>query len=347
LLGIVSMLYGYILPSGGKIGTVDLPDLFRFVIYLPLVLFIGSAIDERDIEGISLALKLVVVFNIMAAVALLADIPVVSNALMLIYADAKVNYDYEFMRIGIPFTNPNFAALIFMLCLSYFLFFERSLKFAALSVISLFVTGSRSGWVSAMPLVLLAYVNQLRVISFRNPIHMATFIAFHALFIYNFGKLAETAQGFVRLQELLQSLDGSGSGFFEVETASVRLDIANDVSEYIKRSPWLGWGPARSYGLNVIDSQLLSWSLTFGIPGAIVIAGFFAFLFVNIARRAVRSEQAVAAMVTLMSFFLMLSSGDFMRNYRLFFISVLLIHCMGLIAARRVLSRTRLVAVIS
>jgi len=55
----------------------------------------------------------------------------------------------------------------------------------------------------------------------------------------------------------------------------------------------------------------------------------------------------VAAMVTLMSFFLMLSSGDFMRNYRLFFISVLLIHCMGLIAARRVLSRTRLVAVIS
>lgn len=335
ILGFLGTLYSSF-GLGFQITTADLPDLLRFLISIPLALFIGSAIDKSASEGVSQAFKGVVLFNVLTSALLLFGVPGASDAVMLIYADAKVTYDFGYIRIGIPFTNPNFAALIFVLLLSYFLFFKQSLIYAVLCLVSLFNTGSRSGFLAAIPILLLAYISLLRIALFNLKI-LTIVIVLHAMVLYYISTVVETAEGFSRLLELTEALQNREIG--QVNTASIRMDLVANALKFIKRSPLFGVGPGRSYGLEITDSQLVSWPLMYGIPGAIVIAGFFGFLFLNIARRAEQRAHVMAALATFLSFFLMLATGDFMKNYRMFFVTVLVAHCMYLVVVPNVSTR--------
>lgn len=328
--GMLGTLYSSFV-MGLQIDSKDIQDLMRFLIFIPLALFIGSAIDERNIEGFTLAVKMVVLFHLVTSTILLLDLPGLSTAVMLIYADAKVQYDFGHIRIGIPFTNPNFAALFFVLAFSYFISFKKSPIFAALTLCSLFLTGSRSGLISAVPILLLSYFLLLKnALSGRKG--LAIFAVLHAIPLYYIATLIEASEDFSRIVELTDALKDGNIG--QVDTASIRLDLINNATEYIKRSPVFGIGPGRTYGLDVTDSQLIAWPLIYGIPCAIVILGFFAFLFLNITRNANTRNHAAGAVVVCISFFLMLSTGDFMKNYRLFFITILFAHSMKLIASR-------------
>lgn len=330
--GILGTLYSNFV-MGLQIDSKDLQDHFRFLIFIPLALFIGSAIDERNIDGFTLSVKLVVLFNLLTAAILLMDFPVLSNMLMNIYGDAKVQYNFGHIRIGIPFTNPNFAALFFVFAFAYFISFKISPLFAALSLSSLFLTGSRSGLISAAPLLLLSYFYLLRN-AFLSRKSLIIFVISHAIPLYLIGNILEAAEGLSRIVELVDSLKDGNIG--QVETASIRLDVVNNAIEYIKESPVFGIGPARFYGLDVTDSQLIAWPLMYGIPCAILISGFFAFLFLNVALNSKVSNHAVGAIATSFSFFLMLSTGDFMKNYRLFFITILFAHVIKLISIQNI-----------
>jgi O-antigen ligase len=312
------------------ISTADIPDLLKFLIYLPLALFIGSAIRESDIEGVTLALKLVVLFNLVSSAILIFDVPILSNALMLIYADAKVTFDLGYIRIGIPFTNPNYAAMIFVLMTSYFFFFVRLPIFGILCLVSLFLTGSRSGFIAVTPIIILAYLFLLHSALSTWRYRIMTLV-FHLVPLYYLSNLIEASEEFSRIFEFTEAI--AARDISTVETASIRIDIVKNAIGYISRSPLFGVGPGRSYGLDVTDSQLISWPLIYGIPGAILIGSFFSLLFINIARRSGDSSHIFAAYFTLSSFLLMLATGDFMQNNRLFFLTVLFAHCMGLIAA--------------
>lgn len=326
--GMLGTLYSSLIMNL-QIDGKDIQDLSRFLISIPLALFIGSAIKEHNIDGFTKAIKMVISFHLLTSAILLFDISNLSNVVMLIYADAKVQYDFGHIRIGIPFTNPNFAALFFVLAFSYFTFFKKSPIFAALSIISLFLTGSRSGLISAAPILILSYLYFLRnALSSRRI--LSIFIISHAIPLYYIATLLEASEDFSRIVELIEALRDGDIG--QVDTASIRLDLVNSAIEYIKLSPVFGIGPGRSYGLDVTDSQLIAWPLMYGIPSAILISGFFAIIFLNIARGARTGNHIAGAVTTCFSFFLMLSVGDFMKNYRLFFITILFAHTMKLIA---------------
>lgn len=330
VFGIIGVLNSSIV-MGMQIDSKDMQDLIRFLVFIPLALFIGSAIEERNIEGFTLAVKLVVLFNLVTATILLLDFPFLSTVVMDIYGEAKVQYEFGHIRIGIPFTNPNFAALFFLLALSYFSSYKISPVFATLSLFSLFLTGSRSGLLSALPVLLLSYVYILQN-TLSNRKALVFFAIIHVVSLYYIVNILEVAEGLSRIVELADALKVGNIG--QVETANIRFDVVNNAIEYISQSPLFGIGPGRSYGLDVTDSQLIAWPLMYGIPCAIFISGFFAVVFLNVAQKARISKHKTGAIATCISFFLMLSTGDFMKNYRLFFITILFAHIMKLIAER-------------
>lgn len=322
-------LFGH-LRLGAPISNADLPDLLRFAIYLPLALSVGAAVGRGSLRSVDMALRCVVVFNLVTAAVLLAGVPGLHDAIMLLYGEAKVQYEEGHIRIGIPFTNPNFAALVFVLLLAYFLFYRPSMLFGALTLVSLLLTGSRSGWIAAAPILVLAYLRLVgRAISMRHAGALAFCVALHLVPLYYLAELLELAEGLSRLQELAESLQGGALS--DVKTADVRFEVFDVFAEYIARSPWLGWGPGRALGLDIADSQFLSWAALFGVPAAVGVSLFFAWLFVGPMWRARQRAHQLALLATAASFMLMLATGDFMKNYRLFLIAVLMAHCIGLL----------------
>lgn len=301
----------------------DIPDLLRFLIFIPLALFIGVA-DREELGGqLAKVLKFVIVFNLVTAAILLVNLPVASDIIMLIYEEAKIQVDFGHIRIGIPFTNPNFAALVFVLALGFFSFFRKSKTFVLLTLISLFLTGSRSGLLSAGPILFALYVMTL-VRSVRSMRLLVLIVLAHVLVIASLSVVLEAMGGLARIEELIDALAAGDLG--QVDTASIRFDLVQEALRFIERSPLLGVGPGRSYGLDVTDCQLIAWPVGYGIPLALMLCVFFAWLFVGAIRKTRSREHALGAIATGAAFFLMLSTGDFMKNYRLFYITVLIAH---------------------
>lgn len=310
----------------------DIQDVLRFLIFIPIALFIGSADRTLFADQVAKVLKWVIVFNLITSAILLLNLPGLANAVLAVYEEAKLQFDFTHIRIGIPFTNPNFGALVFVLAISYFVFFRKSLLFVVLATVSLFLTGSRSGLLSAVPIFVAAYGLYVAK-SFRNAKIMLVLLALHIVVIVSLSALLDAMGGSQRTGELLDALAAGDLG--QVGTASIRFELVQQALTFIERSPWLGVGAGRSYGLDVTDSQLIAWPVMYGIPVALMIAFFFAWMFLGAIRKAHSYEHILGLLTTAVAFFFMMSTGDFMKNYRLFFITVLIAHAMHLAVANR------------
>lgn len=335
--GCISALYGHLamqIPLDGA----DAADLLRLLLFIPLALHVGTLLEPRHLSAIVRLLKACVLLHLACSVVLVAQIHPLSDLVLLVYEDAKVQYAIHHIRIGIPFTNPNFAALLFMLMLGIFLFFSRSLLFAALTLIAIILTGSRSGYIAIAPLLLLGYLD-LVVRGMTSIRRAAIVVLAHVAVVWIASDLAELFGGFSRVTELVSALQGGSLG--EVNTANIRFEVIDRALRFIEASPVLGVGPARSVGLDVVDSQIVAWPLTYGIPAGLLLYGLFAAPMLILAVRAQRPLHRLAALATALSFFLMLGTGDFMKNYRLFYVALVLMHTMHLIVACTPRSSTR------
>lgn len=325
-----SMLYS-VFALDMKIGLSDIPYMLRFLIFIPLALFVGSTADETLGDDIARALKMVVLFNLFAVVVLLARLPLLFDAMLFVYEGAKVHYDFGYVRIGIPFTNPNYAALVFILAMAYFAFFKRSPLFFGLALASLFFTGSRSGLLSAMPILVVAYFMLLGR-ALKNARVAIVLLILHAALFTVAAQVVDAAADWRRLIELTDALQAGDLA--QVDTASIRFDVVREAMAMIGKSPLFGIGPGRSYGFDITDSQLVAWPLLFGVPLALLVSVFFAWIFFGGAFRARTPVLRWGMCATALAFLLMLTTGDFMKNYRLFFIVVLVAHGMRAIVER-------------
>lgn len=314
---------------GIALSEEDLVDLVRLLLCIPLALHIGAALERQHVDRVVLLLKLCVLTNVVCSAILVLDLHPLSGVVLAVYEDAKVQYALNHIRIGIPFANPNFAALLFSLMLAVFLFFRKSRLFAALTVVSILLTGSRSGYLATAPLLLLAYLVFVAkgLVTWRGALAL---LAGHLMALVAFSSAADLVGGFSRVNELLGALQGGDLG--QVNTASIRFEVIKNAQRYIGESPLLGVGPGRALGLNIVDSQIFSWPLNYGIPAAVLLYGVFLAPMTVLFYRAASPLHKLAAVATALSFFLMLGTGDFMKNFRLFYIVILLMHVMHLVA---------------
>ncbi|MCX8487136.1 MAG: O-antigen ligase family protein [Crocinitomicaceae bacterium] len=330
--GIIGSLYG-IFFLDLQVESKDLQDHFRFLIYLVFSLFIGSAITYTHVNFFALTIKAVVIFNILTSVIILSNFPILFDVVMAIYTDAKVQFDFSHIRIGIPFANPNFAAFFFLFAFAFFTSFKISPVFAVLSLCSLLLTGSRSGLISLIPLLLALYL-QIIMKSIESFKGLLFFVVFHCFFLYFSHVFFESLSELPRFLELVDAINAGGVN--KVETASIRIDVVKDAINYITLSPIFGIGPGRYYGLDVTDSQLIAWPLMYGLPTSLLIIGFFSFIFFKIGEAPVKNTYAVGSLSMFFAFILMMSVGDFMKNYRLFFITIMFLHVMRLISVKSI-----------
>lgn len=328
LSGIISAVYGYAVLSIPP-NLADAFDLLRFAISIPLVVFLGTMITANNLNKILLVMKGCIIFNLVCTVILLYDVSPFSDFLNIIYEEAKVQMVVNNIRIGIPFANPNFAAYMFVLMLSLFLFFEKSVLFSLLLITSIFFTGSRSGYLATFPLILLAYL-QIMISSFKNQKNALIFICANAAILF-FAYSTEILFGtFNRVNELVDAY--IWGTFSEVESATVRLNVISDATAYISSSPILGVGPGRSLGFDVVDSQLVAWPLNLGIPAALVLYVIFSAPALQLAIKALNPSLKLAALATGLSFFMMLGAGDFLKNFRLFYLTLVIFQCLHISA---------------
>jgi hypothetical protein len=326
LVGCISAVFGH-LAVQIPLDNSDAADLLRLLLFIPLALHVSMLLQARHLQVLNRALKACVLLNLLCSIVLVAEIRPLSDAVLVIYEEAKVQYAIHHIRIGIPFTNPNFAALMFMLMLSVFLFFSRSLLFATLTLISIVLTGSRSGYIAAAPLLLLAYID-FAVRAVTSPKRALVFVLTHVVLLRVASDAADLFGGFSRVTELVTALQGGSLG--QVNTANIRFEVIDNAFRFIETSPLLGVGPARSIGLDVVDSQIVSWPLTYGVPAGVWLYGLFIAPMIILALRARQTIQRFAALTTGLSFFLMLGTGDFMKNYRLFYLSLVMMQVMHL-----------------
>lgn len=336
LTGCLSALYGNA-ALGIRLDNSDAVDLLRFLVFIPLVLFITS-LRAQHLEGFLRMLKLCIALHLACSVILVLEIEPLASWVLVIYSEAKVQYSLHHIRIGIPFVNPNFAALLFVLMLSIFLFYARSALFAGLCLVAIVLTGSRSGYIAAAPLILLAYIIFLCGVatSWRRGVVV---VVAHATALWFFSQLAEAFTGFSRIVEFTEALADRDLG--QVNTASIRFDVIENALRFIEVSPLIGVGPGRALGLDIVDSQIVAWPLAYGIPAAVLLYGLFLGPMVVLFVRCRLWVHRLACVATALSFFLMLGTGDFMKNYRLFFLSLVLMHFMHLAVARSSVSGSR------
>lgn len=313
---------------GITVGMRDFIDFPRYLVYGMIGIMIARSIERCDPDRIDLVLRALILFNLACSAMILLQVPVMRELLLLIYDEAKLQYEGGYIRIGIPFPNPNFAALIFMFCLGYFVFFRQSAWYALFSLAAILLTGSRSGLLAAAPILVIGYLLLLGQFAVRRnwKVGLGLLIS-HGLLLYYSSSIVAAVEGLNRLQEVVEALQSGGIG--NVNTARIRNEVTDALfQDFVLRSPVLGWGPGKSIGIDVSDSQYMSWMLLFGVPGALVAGLFYLGMFVPLLRQRGSLRQWLGTGAIGLSMALILYTGDFLKNYRMYFLWVFFLHVM-------------------
>lgn len=302
--------------------TRDLAELVRLPIYALFCIVLASAAGRWNASAVDRVIASSVAFVIVCSLVYLTKVPVMYEVLNdFLYSDAKVMFDAGYIRMSVPFANPNFLAFYLLLVLAYTAFFSpRPLVFFA-ALVALFLTGSRSGWLAVLPILATAYGTYAyrvttRSLGFGTLLVWAAPLATAALAIH----FSQELHQFARLAELVEALgEGSVSG---VQTADVRLAAAEQLLYWAERAPLLGWGPGRGLGIDVADNQYLSWALAWGAVGTTLMITALGMLFGRLLLSAQDPTRWFGTIAFGLAMAAMLFTGDFLENYRLFFVLV-------------------------
>lgn len=314
--------------EGFPLGQRDLVELVRLPVYALFGLLIGTLTMRRDERFTDRILRAMVLLLCLGAVAMILQLPVLYPMLNALYAEAKTQVGMGVYRFSMPFQNPNFLAFVLLPTLAWFLFFRVNVPFALLALAGLGLTGSRSGWIAALPILLCAYVYWLGAAAWKGWTLRAILLM---LLPVGLGTAAianlETLREIQRLAELLDALEGGG--ITGVQTAAIRLsEGARLFEDYVAVSPFIGWGPGRELGVDVADNQYMSWALMYGLVGACLLALLLGAMFLQSLLTTSSMRHLIGMGALGVSIMMILITGDFLENYRLYFFSVFMLHVM-------------------
>ena len=304
----------------------DILDLPRYIVLGAIFVIVGnadpnhlrSALDKLIIFSLSFALFVLLMY--------LLDVPLLSDIAFWLYQDTKTAIAFpRWIRLSVPFENPNFLAFYAILCLAYALFFTNGKNraiLATLSFVVLFATGSRSGWAAAvvLNLGLIARVS-LGMFYTRSTLLRKDFQFLISLllitlcllwFLYPY--LLES----VRVQLIIRALDEGGI-FVEPNVAG-RLDMFSEAFRVFSQSPIFGSGPYKAGGLDVIDNQYLINLARQGLLGFILTMSIMLYIFSGAIKFAQTWEEKFGVVFMWLAVSILLMTGAFLSNFRLFFL---------------------------
>jgi hypothetical protein len=96
--------------------------------------------------------------------------------------------------------------------------------------------------------------------------------------------------------------------------------------DWVEMSPLLGWGPGRALEFDVADNQYLSWIMAWGLIGVAIIVVIGVVAALHLWSVALGRVNKLGVLGLLGGIGAMLVTGDFLENYRLFFLTVVYLH---------------------
>jgi hypothetical protein len=323
LTSLWALAYLYTLLRGHtETGIRDYLEGLRYVICFLFLLDIGTKFRKTTLRAFHVGLHVSLVWSFVCGCAYAVNIPgltwLVQNVL---YADVKTSIDMAdgYYRLSIPFENPNFLGFYLILVLSYFLFFYRGITRIPVVLLTLgllFATGSRSAW-AATAVVLAIFP----VAAFRDARKSSQVVLLGCLLVGGAVIWAKYSDAILSSGRVLLVTRAADEGGVMTEgSAEGRVAMVEKAYDLLQESPIIGWGSYKYGGLELIDNQIVTWLFRLGAIGCgIILIGFG-----RVVARQVGAAGRAGSTAGVVAFWggtlVMLMTGAFLDNFRLFYI---------------------------
>jgi O-antigen ligase len=310
--------------SGGiSITTRDLIDLPRYLVVGAVFVIMGNVDPDRLRAAAERLMFVSLLFSLMVLFVYLLDVPLLSDMVRWLYEDTKTAISFpRWVRLAAPFENPNFLSFYAVLCLAYSLFFtsgKRRLVLTILALLVLVATGSRSGWVSAVVLIIGLFArivpgvfNTRRSILRQDVLFLVLFaLLTSCLLWFLYPYLLES----VRVKMVISALEEGG--LFHEPNVAGRMDMVVEAFRVFAQRPIFGWGPFKGGPLEVIDNQYFLVLARQGFVGFILLMSIMLYVFSGAVKLAHTRADKFGVVLMWFVVALMLMTGAFLNNFRL------------------------------
>jgi O-antigen ligase len=298
----------------------------RYVFLWVFVVYLIRHYDDRVRRATETAIAASMYYAILVAFCVLHFVPLLTPFFAdWLYLDTKTYVDYfGTLRLSVPFENPNFLGFYAVQVLTYMIFFSRSrlrLFHIAAALLVIYFTASRTAWVTAAValaagLGLYAYLGAI-----RGRLAVIVRLGFALLLLAGAGMyFSDRIMQNSRLQAVFSAFHKGG--IQNESNAAGRLEQTAQAWEFFKTSPVFGMGPSKYATFDYVDDQYALWFLRNGVLGACVIIaglGLISWRFVRSQRGNLTSLVGALAFVAVIA--LELLTGEFLNNFRLFYLT--------------------------
>lgn len=322
-------------PSGGS----DVFELLRFPVTSLYVLWYFSVRRWAPRESLQRVLVFSLGWSMLVALCYYVDVPVLSPLFkQIIYADAKtwVAAGTLNMRLSAPFENPNFLGyfLVGVLCYAIFDWYGKGrLAVSVVCIVLLVLTASRTSWFAGAFVVVFWLISSLaRAIvapSVRTALQRLWFFVLMALIVVGgFAAYRGWLIGNPRMSSLAEFL--SGGSILTVDSIVSRLEMTTYALKVFAASPLVGWGPGKYLFEWNIDNYWALWAARMGVIGLGTLLVSHLIFAVSAARYAwLRTEDLAGPLCYVAVIGMFLMTGDYLGNYRLLFITLVMFSLYG------------------
>jgi hypothetical protein len=305
-------------------GARDIAEGIRFILCFLFVVYIGRHFNASTRGIFDLAVLMSLVWSLACLVASITAVPGLTWLSQGLYSSTKTNVSSvdNYYRLSAPFANPNFLGFYLTLVLAYLLFFYRAFaKIPAVfvTIALLFYSGSRSSWFGSFFVFAIFSVSAVKDCCRRRggqSLIMLALVIGGGAWMWQHHSDEILSSGRVRM---LLSAESAG-GIAGEENAAARLAMVEHAFTMLESSPIVGWGSAKYSGAETIDNQLFTWLVRYGLLGSGIILTCFGGIFVLHVAAALRKGAALGVIAFWGGAAIVLQSGAFFDNFRLFFL---------------------------
>jgi O-antigen ligase len=311
--------------NGIQTGPRDYFELARYLILWAFVVYVIRHFDARVRSALETAMTASLYYSLLVLMAYRSAIPLLTPFFKgWLYAGTKTWAQGGQLRLAAPYENPNFLGFVTTLTLCCLLFYSKSrLRAVHLTAafIVLFYSGSRTAWAASGVLLAFAVAVYLYQGLVRLKMRFAVQLSLFFLCLMLSGPwLIPRVMASSRVARVVSAM-GRG-GLHQEANAAERLTQAREALIFISRSPVFGWGPSKYETMSYVDNQYLLWLLRNGALGAgLIMTGLLLVSWRLL--RASREDQLrlAGAAGFIASVAMMLLAGQFLDNFRLFFLT--------------------------
>lgn len=257
-------------------------------------------------------------FSLFCGLTLMFEVPALASLVDLLYGDTKTGFSDFYIRLTIPFENPNFLGFLAVLSLIIALNFSPrpDLKLVVVALCAAALSGSRTAWLTSA-LLLLTFTGvslATMVFNFRrlSASQIVIAIVLPLAVVYYLPTLVESVQRVGDAIEMLTNLDlGSDASYAE------RQALRKEAATFLFERPVFGWGAVKYSNLDIVDNQYFSLFIRSGVFGLLIILFAVTLVVFSNLRPLVRTKYFNDGLLIWLVLMAWLWTGTFMENIRL------------------------------